>query len=757
MGVPRWILCGALIAAANAQQSRVCPVDGSGRSVATAVVTVRQRVSQTTETVALDSSGCATVAMRSGWIVSVEAAGFGAARISDLADGVTERVVLRPMAAQESITVTADRGLAGINDAASSVAVLDEKRLDAAPALTLDDRLHQVAGFQLFRRTSSWTANPTSSGVSLRGLGSTAASRTLVVSDQVPMNDPFGGWVHWDEIPEPAIRDVELIRGGSAELYGSSAIGGVIDVAPVEPREEKTTLVADVSGATENTALADGMAESGTRWIGLLAAASELNTGGYITTAPALRGSVDVPTNVDAQSGRLELRTPPTITGWTAFLRGNVLTESRQNGTPLQTNGTRLWRYVGGGDAGVAKTHAALRLFGSREGYRQSFSSVATDRDSESLTKLQRVPTDEFGFALQATHAFASSATAALGADMRDVRASDNESPVMSGVATSTASISARQRELGGYVDAIWQPKGWSMSGSVRVDSFRTFDALQTSTLTPGLTPLPEIDEMMVSPRIGLVSHLPHGVALTGTAFRAFRGPTMNELYRTSQVGQQTTIANNSLLAERATGLEVGAEFAPMRARRHNVGQLRATYFWTEVNRPISAVLLSQTATTQLLQRQNLGQIRSRGVMLEGQSAQWRGFDASLGYQLAVATVTAFNSSSPAQSNLTGKWIPEVPRQSVTATANYTDEQVASFHVIASYSGQEFDDAQNQFRLHPYARFDVSADRELRWGLSMFAGAQNLLNRQIDAGLTPILTLAAPRLVQAGLRYSFQR
>ena len=268
---------------------------------------------------------------------------------------------------------------------------------------------------------------------------------------------------------------------------------------------------------------------------------------------------------------------------------------------------------------------------------------------------------------------------------------------------------------------------------------------------------LPEIDELMVSPRVGLVRYLPHGVALTGTAFRAFRGPTMNELYRTSQVGQQTTIANNSLLAERATGFEFGAEVARMRARNHELGRMRATYFWTEVNRPISAVLLSQTATSQLLQRQNLGQIRSRGVMVEAQSTRWRGFDASLGYQFAVATVTAFNSSSPAQSNLTGKWIPEVPRNSVVATANYAAERVANFHLIASYAGQEFDDAQNQFRLHPYARFDVSADRRLRWGLTVFASAQNLLNRQIDAGLTPILTLAAPRLVQAGMRFTFER
>ncbi len=184
---------------------------------------------------------------------------------------------------------------------------------------------------------------------------------------------------------------------------------------------------------------------------------------------------------------------------------------------------------------------------------------------------------------------------------------------------------------------------------------------------------------------------------------------------------------------------------------------MRATYFWTEVNRPISAVLLSQTATSQLLQRQNLGQIRSRGVMVEAQSTSWRGFDASLGYQLAVATVTAFNSNSAAQSNLTGKWIPEVPRESLIVTANYAAAKVASFHLIAAYQGQEFDDAANQFRLHPYARFDVSAERKLRWGLSLFAGAQNLLNRQIEAGLTPLLTLAAPRLVQAGMRFTFER
>jgi len=662
-----------------------------------------------------------------------------------------------PPTLQQTVTVTADRGLAGINDSATSVAVLNAQQLESPPALALDDRLHSIAGFQLFRRTSSWTANPTSQGLSLRGLGSTAASRTLVVSDQVPLTDPFGGWVHWNEIPALAIQQVELLRGGASDLYGSSAIGGVVDIIPVTPREPHTLhLAADASGATENSALTDLLLSTSNHRLAALAAGSGLTTGGYIPTAPAFRGTVDVPSNVTSESGRLELRTPSTLVkNFSAFLRGNVLNESRSNGTPDQTNATRLWRYAAGADDTLSQTNLLLRLYGSREDYRQSFSSIATNRNSETITRLQRSPLDELGFVAQGTHAFPHALTAALGLDLRDLRADDHETPVANNIPGLTTNIASHQREVGGYADAIWLPQHWAFSGSIRVDSFRTFNAQSSLQNSVTITPLPATAELFAGPRAGVVRYLPHGFALTATAFRAFRGPTMNELYRTGQVGSQTTLPNNSLLAERATGFEFGAELQTHAAR------LRATYFWTEVNRPISAVLLSQTPTTQTLQRQNLGQIRSRGLMLEAQSQSWHNLDATFGYQLAIATVTAFNTSFPNQTTLPGNWIPEVPRQSVTATVNYAAQtargHIADFHLIASYQGQEFDDAANQYLLHPYARFDISADRKLPHGLSLFAGAQNLLNRSIDAGRTPLLTLAAPRLVQAGVRYSFNR
>ncbi len=647
----------------------------------------------------------------------------------------------------ELVTVTTDRGLANVTDASASVTVLQGSALTAPPGLALDDALRQVAGFQLFRRTSSWTANPTTEGVSLRGLGSTAASRTLVVSDQVPLLDPFGGWVHWNEIPARAVEAVTVERGGAANLYGSSAIGGVIDVIPRVP-EKARVLEADALGATEHTAGGNVLASGGLGGVAMLGAGSVLSTEGYLPTAPAFRGSVDAPNNVTGESGRVELRAGSAARG--AFLRGNVLNEARSNGTPLQTNGTRLWRYAGGGDATRGQTAGLVRLFGSREAYRQSFSSIAADRNSERSTRLQRVPVDEFGGAVQGSTVLGA-VTGSVGVDVRDVRATDVEAPVANGTVTSSAAIAARQRAVGGFADAVWQPGRWSVSGSVRVDSFRTFDGVARRSAVPGATGEPEIDELVASPRLGVVRQLPRGLALTGNTFRAFRGPTLNELYRTGQVGQQTTLANASLRSERATGFEFGGE------ESGRAGRVRATYFWTEVNRPISAVLLAQTSTAQTLQRQNLGQIRSRGVSLEVHGNRWHGLEGDVSYQFAVATVTRFNTASAVQTNLLGNWIPEVARQSLAVNGSYAAGRVGEFHLYGIYSGRQFDDAQNQFVLHPFVRVDVSAERRLGRGVSVFAGAQNLLNKQIEAGRTPVLTLAAPRVVQAGVRLRLGR
>ena len=139
----------------------------------------------------------------------------------------------------------------------------------------------------------------------------------------------------------------------------------------------------------------------------------------------------------------------------------------------------------------------------------------------------------------------------------------------------SKVSLSARQRGEGVYGEVLWQPSTWSVAFSSRFDHFGSFDARQSGGTPP---PLPSISENVFNPRLGVVKKINGELSLTGSGFRAFRGPTMNKLYRQGQVGQQITLANPGLRAERATGFEFGALTGAGR-----FGSVRGSYFWTQV------------------------------------------------------------------------------------------------------------------------------------------------------------------------------
>jgi outer membrane receptor protein involved in Fe transport len=218
----------------------------------------------------------------------------------------------------------------------------------------------------------------------------------------------------------------------------------------------------------------------------------------------------------------------------------------------------------------------------------------------------------------------------------------------------------------------------------------------------------------------------------------------MNELYRQGQVGQQITLANPSLQAERATGFEFGALVST-----GQWGSVRASYFWTEVNRPVAAVTLSSTPTSTLLMRENLGQLTSKGLTAEWQLQPVRWMSLIGGYQLAFSTVTKYQ----ADPTLVGKWIPQVPRNLVTAQVRFEREPLGVFSVDLRASGQQFDDSANQYRLAGYGQLDLYAEHRFGERWSVYGTVQNLTNQPVEAGRTPILTLGSPRTVLAGVRF----
>jgi outer membrane receptor protein involved in Fe transport len=665
--------------------------------------------------------------------VEVTAAHYVTAVVTIVPDRPVDVVLRQPL---ETVTVTAYRSALGSSDSPASTRVLDGQQLQLSASPSLDGKLTQVPGFTLFRRSSSLNANPTTEGVSLRGLGSTAASRSLVVLDDIPLNDPYGGWIHWEELPELSIHSVEVVRGGASDLYGSSAIGGVISVIPVHPQNSGVQLFA--SGGSEST-LDDGALATLQRgsWSGI-ASGGLIATDGYTLIAPDLRGPIDQPSNVHAQNGLVEVdRTLPNE--GRAFLRSNVLNEVRHNGTPATGNATRLWR----GAAGADWRGFALRFFGDNEHYRQSFSSVGGGRASETLTRFAFDPADELGAALRWRRPMGAHALVLAGADTHDVRADDSEHLLTSG---GTLDTTARQRQTGVWSEALFTPAQWTISGSARVDHFSNFDARQFSSSAAAVE-LPAFSETVFDPRLGLVRRITQSLSLNASGFRAYRAPTENELYRTGQVGQQITEPNPNLRSERATGWEAGFQGD---IRRYGAS-VRASYFWTQVNRPITALTLSSTPTSTLLERENLGQIESRGVSLDYamRPVSWLGIEG--GYQWADATVTKF---AP-EPQLVGNWIPQVARNMATSQVRFSQPRLGVLSLQGRISGRQFDDDANVYLLHSYFRLDSSAEHNFGRHVVVFASGENLFDRSIEVGKTPLTTLANPRLARFGIRLNF--
>ncbi len=725
-------VCAAATCVPGTADVRGTVVDGSGAPVAGATLTAGQ-ISARSGAEGQFVLPC----VANDAAITVDAASFAKAVVKAIA---ASRVVLVPLAAHEEVSVTAYRTPLAESASPASVRVMTDEELSTAAQVSLDDRLRQVPGFELFRRSSSLVANPTSQGVSLRGLGSTAASRTLVLSNEIPLNDAFGGWIYWDEIPELEIRGVTVVRGGASDLYGSSAIGGVVEMEPAPAGRNHAELVSSQGSfhTFDEAALLSGTKRG---WSGL-ATGGVLLTNGYILVAPEQRGPVDVKSNVHAQNGR--------VTGernWSdgrAFLLGNVLNEARSNGTPLTSNGTRLWRYEMGLDWSPATAKGGgllVRGYGSAEHFRQSFSSVNATRTHETQTRFAQTPSDQLGAAARWTQPLGPRLVVLGGADTRDIRGEDNEIATITGVQTL---LSARQRTTGVYGEAVWTPQQWTLSAGGRIDHFQNFDAVQT---LPKPAPLPQVTETVADPRLGVVRRLTPALALTAMGFRAYRSPTINELYRNGQVGQALTLHNPNLRSERATGWETGVVLTPAKWN----ATVRASYFWTIVNRPITALTLSTTPNSITLQRANLGQIRSRGVSLDGEWQARRWLDVIGGYQYADATVTRFDQ----EPDLVGNWIPQVPHQTGTMQVRAIGKRLGMLGLETRMSGQQFDDDKNTYRLSGFFTMNAYASHTFRRRYEAFVAADNLLDRRIEVGRTPTLTLGQKQSVRGGLRITF--
>lgn len=664
--------------------------------------------------------------------VDVRSEGFAPVAVTIGPAGEAIRVVLRPSNFADLVVVTATRSAERLPSAASATVVTSGELLNSA-AGSIDDALRQTPGFSLFRRSSSRVANPTTQGVTLRGVSGSGSSRTLVLADGVPLNDPFGSWVYWNRIPQAAIDRIEVVRGATGDLYGAGALGGVIQILTVPPVRTRARVTVD--GGSHDTArisLFGNVAQQG--WAASGAYEGVRTDGAYIV-APEARGVVDTRSDSDYQSGLFSGgRATDKFHAW---LHVAKYSEDRGNGTPVQVNATDTTQISGdlGGMAGGGTWQARVGRF-SQDFY-QTFSAVAADRATERLTTEQSTDTTNQLVNGQWSRPFGR-VTIVAGGEFHHTDAMVTE------FRYSTTNVKTGPFLVGGTerVTAAFARATISATDNVTLEVGDRHDQWRSEPLDLAL---PTKSLGFFSPRASVAWRIGR-YSLQGAAYQASRTPTLNELHRGFRAGNVVTNPNPLLEAEVLKGAEGGV------LASWGLVSARATAFFSNLDQAIANITLTSTAAQITRQRQNSDSIRASGVELE--------LDARLSPALSmtgqlVLTSSHFRGSKGAPA-VEGKGVPQVPVVQGGVSFIWIDPRWATASTQIRFSGEQFDDDLNQFTLGSYAVWDAQVSRALTRGFTAFLAVENITNTDYDTGRTPIRTIGWPRTFRTGLRVTWR-
>jgi hypothetical protein len=335
------------------------------------------------------------------------------------------------------IVVLAERQSGG--NGPRSTAEWNRAELKEAAPRTLDELLARDPSFSLYRRQTALFGNPTSAGISLRNTGATATSRSLLVLDGIPQNDPFGGWVYWARYDAAALDSVRIVPSAQSAVWGNQSPAGTIQMTSNAPFQNRHSL--KISGGGQGTygASTSHQMSNAEQTRAVSVSAFGLHSDGFFALDFSQRGSVDRKLDLDlaGANAKFSFLAAP---GLVIEPMLSYYKEGRGNGTPLAQNSTEALDFslrVTGGDGNTS--WQALAYHQRRE-FESVFSTVSADRTKEVLALDQfDVPGRGTGGAFTWRNELRENFTLTAGADTRFV----------SGVTNETVGT-FREREAGG-------------------------------------------------------------------------------------------------------------------------------------------------------------------------------------------------------------------------------------------------------------------------------------------------------------------
>jgi iron complex outermembrane receptor protein len=156
----------------------------------------------------------------------------------------------------EELIITAGRSEKKLRDATVSIELIKPYLFTERNNVNIDDGINQIPGVSFIDGQASIRGGS--------GWSYGAGTRVLVLLDDMPMVSGDANQVQWSYIPIESIEQVEVLKGASSVLYGSSALNGVINIRTIRPKGKPYTAVNLFSGFYDNT-LRQGLKWQGDR------------------------------------------------------------------------------------------------------------------------------------------------------------------------------------------------------------------------------------------------------------------------------------------------------------------------------------------------------------------------------------------------------------------------------------------------------------------------------------------------------------
>lgn len=648
----------------------------------------------------------------------------------------------------QPIVVSASRSVERVaQDLPLSVTVITREQIEASPGRTLDELLRTVVGIQLPAQNSS-NVFPVNPSVSIRGLGlGDNGTRTLVLHDGVPMNGAYFGNVFWNRVPRQNIERIEIVRGSSSSLFGSYAMGGVINIITRDLPDELRAEVEAGAGSDDtlqgNVYLAGAL--SGRLRVALNA--NVLETDGFLLLAPADRGAIDRPFSSDEFSTQLKVEfqaTPDNL----LYARANYYSQDQNRNTFLSRTSTLSKDVAVGLDSRLADgSHLQASAFYVDEQFDADNTGLTVfgSRASEFVSNRHATPAeDKGGSAVWSRRISDLLPSVAVGVDARKVSGKDDQDIFLASGALSVEQLaSGQQRSFGAFGEVSVRPwSGLELLASLRYDDFKISSGEIVSNGV--LTAFQSNSFNRFDPRIALAYRVNDAVKVRGAYYRGFRAPTLAELFRRFGTTTFVGLPNPELDPERARGGEFGLDLELSGLSS------QINVFQNNVEDFIGGVVVAFRPFT--TRNENIGEIRSRGVEWINTYQVDSHLRLDFGYTYTDAKIIR-HLDDP---ELVGNRVEGAPKHFASAALTYSRDSGLRFGLRGRRLGAQFQDSSNETRIGAHTVFDLYASYPFTDDLSLYANIENLFDNGYTANaLGGLAQRGAPRQAIVGLRWSY--